>query len=133
MTKKKSEEIKQSLESRGTFKMPEPKKPFNLREKFLNYEKEKRKMAALPKIEYWKENAIEDAKKNIEEAKSKEKTQLQKDKERYSKDKPQWPRCERVSVLSDAQYTGENVPFYYTFTKEGEEVNKKIYFSQEKH
>ena len=126
---KKSEEIKQSLESRGTFKMPEPKKPFNLREKFLNYEKEKKeKMAALPKIEYWKENAIEDAKKNIEEAKSKEKTQLQKDKERYSKDKPQWPRCERVSVLSDAQYTGENVPFYYTFTKEGEEVNKKNLF-----
>ena len=30
--------------------MPDPKKPMNLREKFLNYEKEKKeKMAALPK------------------------------------------------------------------------------------
>jgi hypothetical protein len=130
---KKSEEVKQSLESRGTFKMPEPKKPFNLREKFLNYEKEKNeKRAALPKIEYWKENAIEDAKKNIEEQKAKEKTQLEKDKERYSKDKPQWPRCERVSVLSDAQYIGETIPFYYTFTKEGEEIDKKKLFFPKK-
>ena len=30
---KKSEEVKQSLEGRGTFKMPDPKKPMNLREK----------------------------------------------------------------------------------------------------
>ena len=40
---KKSEEIKQSLEGRGTFKYPEPKKPLNLRDKFLNEEKEKKK------------------------------------------------------------------------------------------
>ena len=54
--------------------MPDPKKPMNLREKFLNYEKEKKeKFDALPKIQYWKENAIDDAKKNIEEQKSKEK------------------------------------------------------------
>ena len=126
---KKSEEVKQSLEGRGTFKMPEPKKPLNLRDKFLNDEKEKKeKFAALPKIQPWKEGPIDDAKKNIEEQKSKEKTQLQKDKERYTKDKPQWPRCERESVLSDAQYIGENIPFYYTFTKEGEEVDKKKLF-----
>ena len=130
---KKSKEIRESLEGRGTFKMPEPKKPLNLRDKFLNDEKEKKeKFAALPKIQYWKEGPIEDAKKNIEEAKSKIKTQIQKDKERYSKDKPQWPRCERVSVLSDAQYIGENIPFYYTFTKEGEEVDKKNLFFPKK-
>ena len=130
---KKSEEVKQSLEGRGTFKMPDPKKPMNLREKFLSYEKEKKeKFDALPKIQYWKENAIDDAKKNIEEQKAKEKTQLEKDKERYSKDKPQWPRCERVSVLSDAQYIGETIPFYYTFTKEGEEVDKKKLFFPKK-
>ena len=35
---KKSEEMKQNLESRGTFKMPEPKKPFNLREKFFHHQ-----------------------------------------------------------------------------------------------
>ena len=113
--------------------MPDPKKPMNLRKKFLNYEKEKKeKFDALPKIQYWKENAIDDAKKNIEEQKAKEKTQIQKDKERYSKDKPQWPRCERVSVLSDAQYIGETIPFYYTFTKEGEEVDKKKLFFPKK-
>ena len=126
---KKSAEMKESLEGRGTFKMPEPKKPLNLRDKFLNDEKEKKeKFAALPKIQPWKEGPIDDAKKNIEEQRSKEKTQLQKDKERYTKEKPQWPRCERVSVLSEAQYMGENVPFYYTFTKEGEEVDKKKLF-----
>ena len=95
----------------------------------FNDEKEKKeKFAALPKIQPWKEGPIDDAKRNIEEQKSKEKTQIQKDKERYSKDRPQWPRCERVSVLSDAQYIGENIPFYYTFTKEGEEVDKKKLF-----
>ena len=130
---KKSEEVKQSLEGRGTFKMPEPKKPLNLRDKFLNDEKEKKeKFAALPKIQPWKEGPIDDAKKNIEEQKSKEKTQIQKDKERYTKEKPQWPRCERVSVLADAQYIGENIPFYYTFTKEGEEVDKKNLFFPKK-
>ena len=130
---KKSEEVKQSLEGRGTFKMPEPKKPLNLRDKFLNDEKEKKeKFAALPKIQPWKEGPIDDAKRNIEEQRSKEKTQIQKDKERYSKDKPQWPRCERISVLSDAQYIGENIPFYYTFTKEGEEVDKKNLFFPKK-
>ena len=130
---KKSEEVKQSLEGRGTFKMPEPKKPLNLRDKFLNDEKEKKeKFAALPKIQYWKEGPIDDAKKNIEEHKSKIKTQIQKDKERYTKEKPQWPRCERISVLSDAQYVGENIPFYYTFTKEGEEVDKKNLFFPKK-
>ena len=130
---KKSEEIKQNLEGRGTFKMPEPKKPLNLRDKFLNDEKEKKeKFAALPKIQPWKEGPIEDAKKNIEEQRSKEKTQIQKDKERYTKEKPQWPRCERISVLSDAQYVGENIPFYYTFTKEGEEVDKKNLFFPKK-
>ena len=61
---KKSEEIKQSLEGRRTFKMPEPKKPLNLRDKFLNDEKEKKeKFAALPKIQPWKEGPIDDAKK----------------------------------------------------------------------
>ena len=126
---KKSEEIKQSLESRGTFKQLDPKKPPNLREKFLNDEKEKKeKMANLPKIQPWKEGPIEDAKKNIEEQRSKEKTQYQKNIERYSKDKPQWPRCERVSVLSDAQHIGEMLPFYYTYHKEGEEIDKKKLF-----
>ena len=69
----KSEELKASLESRGTFKMPEPKVPINMRDKFLKEEQErKEKVASLPKIQEWKVNAIEDAQKNIEEMRSKE-------------------------------------------------------------
>ena len=73
----KSEELKASLESRGTFKMPEPKVPINMRDKFLKEEQErKEKVASLPKIQEWKVNAIEDAQKNIEEMKLKERNKL---------------------------------------------------------
>ena len=61
---KKSEEVKQNLEGRGTFKYPDKKQYPNLRDKFLKDEKEKKeKFDQLPKIQPWKENAIEEAKK----------------------------------------------------------------------
>ena len=61
--------------------------------------------------------------------KAKEKPQIEKDKEKYTKDKPQWPRCDRVSIMSDAEYAGERIPFYNTFKKEGENVDKdKLFF-----
>lgn len=40
--------------------------------------KKKEKFEQLPKIQPWKENAIEDAKRKIEEDKGKIKTQIQK-------------------------------------------------------
>jgi hypothetical protein len=131
---KRSDEIKESLESRGCFRMPEPKKPMNLREKFLKEEKEKKeKMANIPKIYEWKTNSIEQAQIRIDEAKAKEKTQFQKDKERYTKEKPQWPRCDRVTIVADAEYCGEQVPFYKTYKKEGEEIDKnKLFFPSTK-
>ena len=111
---KKSEEIKESLQSRGTFKEREKKSFPNLRDKFLKEEKEKKeKFEQLPKIQPWKENAIEDAKRKIEEDKGKVKTQLQKNLERYPKEKPWWPRADRVTITSEAEYMGECVPFYY--------------------
>ena len=129
---KKSEEVKQSLEGRGTFKYPDKKQYPNLRDKFLKDEKEKKeKFEQLPKIEPWKENAVEDAKRKIEEDKSKVKTQWQKDIEKYPKDKPWWPRADRITVTSDAEYVGENIPFYYNNSKdEGEEKgkDKKLFF-----
>ena len=128
---KKSEEIKQSLESRGTFKYPDKKQYPNLRDKYLKDEKEKKeKFDQLPKIEPWKENAVEEAKKKIEEDKSKVKTQLQKDLERYPKEKPWWPRTDRVTMTSEAQYRGEQSPFYYNNSKEeGEDKkNKKLFY-----
>ena len=129
----KSEEIKSSLESRGTFKMPEPKKPINMRDKFLNWEKEKKeKKEALPKIQEWKVNAIEEAQRHIDEQKEKERPILEIYKEKYTKEKPQWPRCDRVTIVADSEYCGEQVPYWNTFAKEGEEVDKKKLFYPKK-
>ncbi len=126
---KKSDEIKESLESRGTYKYPDPKQYPNLRDKFLKEEKEKKeKFEQLPKIQPWKENGIENAKQRIEDAKSKVKTQWQKDIERYPKEKPWWPRTDRVTVTSEAEYCGENVPFYNSNTKDEDDKNKKLFF-----
>jgi len=126
---KRSEELKASLESRGTFKVPEPKQQMNMRDKFLAWEKEhKEKMASIAKIPEWKQNSVETAQKNIEEARAKQKTQWEKDKERYTKDKPLWPRCERVGILSDAEYVGEQIPFYKTSPKEKEKNPKYLFY-----
>jgi len=127
---KKSEEVKANLESRGTFKYPDKKQSLNLRDKFLKDEKEKKeKFDQLPKIQPWKENAIEEGKRKIEEDKSKVKTQLQKNLERYPKEKPWWPRADRVTVTSDAEYMGESVPFYYNNSKdEGEDKKKNLFY-----
>ena len=127
---KKSEEIKESLESRGTFKEREKKTFPNLRDKFLKEEKEKKeKFEQLPKIQPWKENAIESAKAKIEEDKGKIKSQYQKNLERYPKEKPWWARADRITTTSEAEYMGENVPFYYNNSKdEGDDKNKKNLF-----
>lgn len=129
----KSEEVKANLESRGTFKVPEPKKPINMRDKFLKEEAEKKeKFASLPKIQEWKANAIEDAQKKIEEMKSKERPKIEIYKERYTKEKPQWPRCDRVTIVADSEYVGEQIPFYNTYAKKGEEPDKKKLFYPKK-
>ena len=129
----KSEELKESLESRGTFKYPDPKQFPNLRDKFLKEEKEKKeKLEQIPKVQPWKENAIEDAKTKAEEDKKKVKTQWQKDLEKHPKEKPWWPRADRVTVTSEAEYMGENVPFYNNNSKDDEDEkdkkNKKLFF-----
>ena len=71
---KRSEEVKQNLESRGTFKPLEPKAYPNLRERFLKNEKEKKeKMANIPQIQEWKQQGIENAKTRLDEANAKKK------------------------------------------------------------
>ena len=127
----KSEELKENLQSRGTYKYPDPKQYPNLRDKFLKNEKEKKeKFEQLPKIQFWKENGIEQAKQNIEEAKSKVKSQWQKNLERYPKEKPWWPRADRVTIISEAEHVGEQIPFYYTNKKDdnNDDKNKKIFY-----
>ena len=128
----KSQEIKESLEGRGTFKYPD-KKPYpNLKERFLKNENDKKeKMAQLPKIQPWKEAAIEDIQRKILEDKGKMKTQIQKYLEKFTKEKPWWPRADRITVTSEAEYIGENVPFYNNFSKEDQEKGKddnKLFF-----
>ena len=123
--------MKESLESRGTFKYPDPKQYPNLRDKFLKEEQEKKeKMEQIPKVQPWKENAIDAAKTKAEEDKKKIKTQWQKDLEKHPKEKPWWPRADRVTVTSEAEYMGENVPFYYNNSKDDDEdkKNKKLFF-----
>ena len=126
---KRSEELREQLEPKGIFKPRDPPIYPNMREKFLKWEKDiKERRAALPQIPEWKVNGVDNAKQRMDEAKSKEKTQWEKDKEKYTKDKPQWPRCDRVSVMSDAEYVGERIPFYNTYAKEGEAIDKKNLF-----
>ena len=131
---KKSEEVKQNLERRGTFKYPDKKQYPNLRDKFLKDEKEKKeKFEQLPKIQPWKENAIEEGKRKIEEDKSKMKTEWQKNLEKYPKEKPWWPRADRITVTSDAEYMGEQIPFYYNNSKDEGEKGKKLFFPKKEY
>ena len=126
---KRSEELREQLEPKGIFKPRDPPIYPNMREKFLKWEKDiKERKAALPQIPEWKVNGVDNAKQRMEEAKSKEKTQWEKDKEKYTKEKPQWPRCDRVSIMSDAEYVGERIPFYNTYAKEGESIDKNHLF-----
>ena len=115
--------------------MPEPKKPKNLRDKFLEDEKNKKKrLEELPKVQEWKAASIEKAKEAWEEAEKKIVPQTEKDKQRYPKDKPQWPRCDRVTIVADAEYVGEQIPFYGVKNKPGDEEkdDKKKEFNPSK-
>jgi len=41
---------------------------------------------------------------------------------------PKSSRCDKISVISEAQYMGEQYPFYNTYVPEGEELDKKKLF-----
>ena len=57
---------------------------------------------------------------------------VEKIKKRY-KHKPQTARCDKISVVSEAQYLGEQYPFYYTYSPEGKEVDRnKLFFPSKK-
>ena len=130
---KRSAELREQLEPKGIFKPRDPPLYPNLREKYLKWEKDiADRKAALPQIPEWKVSGVENAKQRMDEMKAKEKPQIEKDKEKYTKEKPQWPRCDRVSIMSDAEYAGERIPFYNTFKKEGENVDKDNLFYPKK-
>lgn len=116
-------------------KYPPPKKVYrDARREFLKNEKEKKE-----KKEELEQNAEGDAhnshkqenldkvKEQMEEDEKKKMTVSEKNKKKYGKDNPQWPRCDRVTVVADAEYCGEQVPFYNTFKKEDEEEKREFF------
>lgn len=119
----KSKELYENLKPKGIFDPKKESAPVNKRQEFLEHEAKKEEaFKNLPKIQQWKEEGINKAKDKMETDEKAKITQTEKNKKRYTKERPQWSRCDRVSVVSDAEYVGENNPFYNTFKKEGEEI-----------
>ena len=100
----------------------------NRRKDFLENEKKKEEWRkSRPEYAEHKQNAIEQIQDKIKEEEKDKVDPIEKIRKRY-KDKPQSSRCDRISVVSEAQYVGEQVPFYNTYVPEGEELDKKKLF-----
>ena len=88
-------------------------------------------MAALPKIQEWKQQSVEDTQRKIEEDNAKKRPLIEIYKEKYPKEKPQWPRCDRVTIVAESEFVGEQIPFYNTYKKDGDESKKLFYPNKE--
>ena len=98
------------------------------RKNFLENEKRKEEWRkSRPEYFEYMESAIEDIKQKIQDEEKAKEDPIEKIRKRY-KHNPQTSRCDRVSVVSEAQYLGEQVPFYNTYVPEGEELDKKKLF-----
>ena len=98
------------------------------RKNFLENEKSKEEWRkSRPEYREYMESAIEDIKQKIQDEEKEKVDPIEKIRKRY-KHNPQTSRCDRVSVVSEAQYLGEQVPFYNTYVPEGEELDKKKLF-----
>jgi hypothetical protein len=56
-----------------------------------------------------------------EKAEANKKTKLDKIKETYKARGGSLPKCTRVTIVSEAEFVGETIPFYNTYKAEGEE------------
>lgn len=116
----KSKELYDSLSPKGIFEPKKPKEIRDVRSDFLDHEKkENERKAALPKVQEWKQAAIEAAGQKVVEFEKSKKTQTEKNISRYTKDKPLWSRCDRVTIMADSEHIGEQIPFYNSYAKEG--------------
>ncbi|MCQ2818595.1 MAG: hypothetical protein MJ252_15105 [archaeon] len=121
----KSAELKEKLAK--AFDYPKPREIPDARGKFLEDQKKKEeRLKAMPKIYEWRAKAIEDATNRRDEAEKNKKTKTERDLEKY-KGKASWPRCDRVSIMADAEYVGEQLPFYKSPQKEGEKIEKLFF------
>ena len=104
------------------------------RKDFLENEKQKQEWKKnLPKYSDYMQNFVDNIIDKVKQEESEKKDPIEKIKIKY-KHKPQTSRCDKISVVSEAQYLGEQYPFYYTYTSEGEEVDKnKLFFPSKKY
>ena len=100
----------------------------NRRKEFLENEKKKEEWRkSRPKYSDYMQNFADEIIERVKTEEKERKDPIKKIMQKY-RDKPQTARCDKISVVSEAQYLGEQYPFYYTFTREGEEVDKKKLF-----
>ena len=102
---------------------PPPEMDKNKRKQFLEYEEEKKKRRAeysdYPKYDD-KIRWIEKAKERIQAFNEKnKKDKITLIKEKYSKN-GSLPKCDKITVVSDALHCGEKIPFYKTYVKDGD-------------
>lgn len=119
----KSKELKEQF--REKHKPNEPPKPRNRRNEFLKREKQiEEDKQTYGKITDEKQDIIDKTKEKFDEIAKEMQNADKKIKDHYRKF-PQSPRCDRVNILSDAMYCGEQIPFYNTFYKEEEDRSAK--------
>ena len=125
----KSQEVKEALEAKGrTFGEPHPFKSdfdkkvnkLNLLSAFKNREEELKKIREqMNSIPEFKQNAIEQVQEKIKNNEYKPR-----------QGKSNWGRCERVMYTSEAEFMGEQIPFWNPDTKD--EDKKKNEFKPDK-
>ena len=128
---KKSQEIKDALEAKGKtipesnpFKSDFDKKKNkkNLLSSFKEQEEKLKKIKEqINSIPEYKLNAIEQVKEKIKSNEYKPK-----------QGKSNWSKCVRIMYTSEAEYMGEQVPFWNQISKEGEEKKTEFYPNKNK-
>ena len=128
---KKAEEIKNELESKNRFiKDIQYKSDFDikknlkdLRKIFLEKENEKKKIKEqINSIPEYKMNAIEQVKDKIKAFEEQKENNIKRGKPNFSK-------CDRVTIVAEAEFVGEQIPFYNTAkNKNGEIDNNKLFY-----
>ncbi len=129
--KKKAEEIKNELESKNKIiKDIEYKSDFDkkkntrdLRKIFKERENEKKKIKEqINLIPEYKKNIIEEVKEKfriIEE---------EREKNKNKKGKANFSKCDRITIVAEAEFIGEQIPFYNTVKNKNGEIDKNKLF-----
>ena len=105
------------------------------RDEFLKREKEKAtwKKERDAFVPDYKSQGLDKIKEDIKtHNKEKEVPYTVRMKKKYIKGKEQFPRCDRVTVVADAEFVGEQIPFYNTPADESGKIDKKKLFWPDK-